>query len=343
MASMGQRGAMERATRVKPAAREKAGFRIVRAWVAGSAMIVAATGLMAQDYPTKPIRIVTAEASGGSDFVSRIIGQGLSASWSKPVVVDNRGGGVIAGEIVARAPADGYTLLYYGSTLWLLPLIRKDVPYDTAKDFAPVLQAVSTPVVLVVHPSVSAKSVQELIALARANPGKLNYASAALGTATHMSAELFKYMAGVNIVRVPYKGTGTALNDLIGGQVQMMFAVAASVALHVKSGKLRGLAVTTARPSPAFPDLPTIAASGVPGYEAVQFSGMFAPARTPRPIIERLNQESRRVLLMPETKERLANSGVDVVASSPEEFAARIRKEIATLGKVIQNARIREE
>jgi tripartite-type tricarboxylate transporter receptor subunit TctC len=150
-------------------------------------------------------------------------------------------------------------------------------------------------------------------------------------------------MAGVNIVRVPYKGTGTALNDLLGGQVQMMFAVAASVGLHVKSGKLRGLAVTTARPSPAFPDLPTIAASGVPGYEAVQFSGLFAPARTPRPVIERLNREIGNVLLKPEAKERLANTGVDVVASSPEEFAARINKEEATLGKLIRSAGIREE
>jgi tripartite-type tricarboxylate transporter receptor subunit TctC len=307
------------------------------------ALTLAATSAGGQDYPAKPIRIVTAEAGGGSDFVSRIIGQGLSTNWGKPVVVDNRGGGVVAGEIVSRAPADGYTLLYYGSTLWLLPLIRKDVPYNTGKDFSPVIQAVSTPAVLVVHPAVPVKSVQELIALAKATPGKLNYASAALGTATHMSAELFKYMAGVNIVRVPYKGTGTALNDLLGGQVQMMFAVAASVGLHVKSGKLRGLAVTTARPSPAFPDLPTIAASGVPGYEAVQFSGLFAPARTPRPVIERLNREIGNVLLKPEAKERLANTGVDVVASSPEEFAARINKEVATLGKVIRSAGIREE
>lgn len=306
-------------------------------------MIAAATASMAQDYPVKPIRIVTAEAGGGSDFVSRIIGQGLSTSWGKPVVVDNRGGGVVAGEIVSRAPADGYTLLYYGSTLWLLPLIRKEVPYNTARDFTPVIQAVSTPAVLVVHPGVPAKSVQELIALAKAAPGKLNYASAALGTATHMSAELFKYMAGVNIVRVPYKGTGTALNDLLGGQVQMMFAVAASVALHVKSGKLRGLAVTTARPSAAFPDLPTIAAAGVPGYESIQFSGLLAPARTPRPIIVKLNAEIRRVLLAPESKERLASSGVEVVASSPEQFSASMKADVARFGKVIRSAGIREE
>jgi tripartite-type tricarboxylate transporter receptor subunit TctC len=297
----------------------------------------------AQEYPAKPIRIVTAEAGGGSDIVSRIIGQGLGNAWGKPVIVDNRGGGVIAGETVSRAPADGYTLLYYGSSLWLLPLMRKSVPYDTAKDFTPVIQGVSTPAVLVVHPGVPAHSVQELVALAKTSPGQLNYASAALGTATHMSAELFKYLAGVNIVRVPYKGTGTALNDLLGGQVQVMFAVAASVAPHVKSGKLRGLAVTTARPSPAFPELPTIAAAGVPGYESVQFSGLFAPARTPRPIINLLNAEIRRTLLAPESKGRLANSGVDVVAGTPDQFSASIKADVERFGKVIRSAGIREE
>ncbi len=314
---------------------------------AGCAMLMVMSAnvawAQAQKFPVKPIRIVTAEAGGGSDIVSRIIGQGLNAAWGKTVVVDNRGGGVVAGDIVARAPADGYTLLYYGSTLWLLPLIRKDVPYDTGKDFTPVVQAISTPAVLVVYPGVPAKSVQELIALAKAAPGKINYGSAALGTATHMSAELFKYMAGVNIVRVPYRGTGTALNDVFGGQIQMMFAVASSVAPHIKSGKLRGLAVTMAKPSPAFPDLPTIAASGVPGYESVTFSGLFAPARTPKAIVDQLNAEIRNVLMKPEARERLAGSGVDVVAGTPREFADNIARDISILGKVIRSAGIREE
>jgi len=308
-----------------------------------AAALLAAGQAAAQSYPTRPIRIVTAEAGGGSDFVTRIIAQGMSPVLGKPVIVDNRGGGVIAGEIVARAPADGYTLLYYGSTLWLLPLMRKDVPYDTMKDFVPVIQGVSTPTVLVVHPGVPANSVKELIALARAQPGKLNYASAAVGTGTHVSAELFKYMAKINIVRVPYKGTGTALNDLLGGQVQMMFPVAASVALHVKSGKLRGLAVTSAKPSPAFPDLPTVAAAGVPGYEAVQFSGMFAPTRTPRAIVELINRESAKVLKSPEVRERLSNTGVDVVAGTPEQFGTNIRREVDRVGKVFRAAGIKEE
>ena len=306
-------------------------------------MCITAAGAWAQTYPTKPIRIVTAEAGGGSDIVSRIIGQGLNTAWGKPVVVDNRGGGVVAGDIVARAPADGYTLLYYGSTLWLLPMIRKDVPYDTQKDFVPVIQAISTPAILAVFPGVPAKSVQELIALAKATPGKLNYGSAALGTATHISAELFKYMAGVNIVRVPYKGTGTALNDLLGGQVQLMFAVASSVAPHIKSGRLRGLAVTTPKPTAAFPDLPTVAASGLPGYEAVTFSGVFAPSRTPKAIVEQINAEIRNALLKPEAKERLSNSGVDVVAGTPKEFADNIAKDMALVGTVIRSAGIRED
>jgi tripartite-type tricarboxylate transporter receptor subunit TctC len=316
-------------------------MRIRHILLAGLLGVAAPAG--AQDYPSRPIRIVTAEAGAGSDFVARIIGQGLSQSWGKPVIVDNRGGGTVAGEIVSRAPADGYTLIYYGSTLWLLPLVRKSVPYDTMKDFAPVSEAVSTPAVLVVHPSVPANNVKELIALAQAQPGKLNYGSAAVGTATHVSAELFKHMAGVNIVRVPYKGTGTALNDLLGGRLQMMFAVAASVSTHVKSGKLRGLAVTSPRPSPAFPDLPTVAAAGVPGYESVQFSGLLAPARTPRAIVDKLSSEIRRVLTAPDSKERLANTGVDVVASTPEEFGAAMKADVARFAKVVRAAGIKED
>lgn len=301
----------------------------------------AATGQQA--FPAKPVRIVTSQAGGGSDFTVRLMAQGLTENWGHPVVVDNRGGGIIAGEIVSRAPADGYTLIYYGSTLWLLPLIRKDVPYDTAKDFAPVIEAVSTPAILVAHPGVPVRSVQDLIALAKAKPGALNYGSAAVGTATHMSMELFKHLAGVDILRVPYKGTGGALNDLLGGRVQLMFAVAAAVATHVRTGKLRALGITSSRPSPVFPDLPTIASAGVPGYEALQFSGVFAPAKTPRAIVERLNADMRRVLNSPPVKQRITSSGAEVVAGTPAEFAKRIKTDVAVLGKVIRAAGIREE
>src|SRR5258706_2989392 len=241
------------------------GSAAARALIAGALATVAASA-HAADFPRKPIRIVTADAGGGSDCVAWLIGQGWAAMWGRQVVVDNRGGGTIAGEIVAHAAADGYTLLYYGSTFWLLPLMRKQMPYDVALDFAPVTLAVATPAVLVVHPAVAARSVRELIALAKARPGQLNYASAAAGTATHLAAELFKSMTGGDFVRVPYKGTGAALNDLLGGQTQLMFAVAASVVPHVKAGRLRALGVTGAQPSAALPDLPTIAAAGVPGF-----------------------------------------------------------------------------
>jgi len=297
----------------------------------------------AADFPRKPIRIVTADAGGGSDFVARLIGQGWTAMWGRQVVVDNRGGGTIAGEIVAHAAADGYTLLYYGSTFWLLPLMRKQMPYDAARDFAPVTLAVATPAVLVVHPAVAARSVRELIALAKARPGQLNYASAAAGTATHLAAELFKSMAGVDFVRVPYKGTGAALNDLLGGQTQLMFAVAASVVPHVKAGRLRALGVTGAQPSAALPDVPAIAAAGVPGYEAVQYSGLFAPARTPAAIVELLSRAAATVLNRSEARERLYNLGVEVVGSAPAEFAAKIRSEVGVLGKVIRDAGIQAD
>ena len=294
-------------------------------------------------FPQKPIRIVTADAGGGSDMVSRLIGQGWTAAWGQQVVVDNRGGGTIAGEIVAHAAPDGYTLLYYGPTLWLLPLMRTGVPYDTLRDFAPVTMAVATPAVLVVHPSVAARSVGELIALAKANPGKLNYASAAAGTATHLAAELFKSQAGVDIVRIPYKGTGAALNDLLGGQTQLMFAVAASVVAHARAGRLRALAVTGAKPTAALPELPTIAASGLPGFESVQYSGLLAPANTPQTIIDALRNETVIALNRSEARERLANLGVEAVASTPAEFAAKMRSEISVIGKVIRDAGIRAD
>jgi len=312
---------------------------------ASAAALIAAIMPFAQaaDFPRKPIRIVTADAGGGSDFVARLIGHGWTVAWGQQVVVDNRGGGTIAGDIVAHAAPDGYTLLYYGPTLWLLPLMRKQMPYDTLRDFAPVTLAVSTPAVLVVYPSLAAKSVRELIALAKANPGKLNYASAAAGTATHLSAELFKAMAGVDIVRIPYKGTGAALNDLLGGQTQMMFAVAASVVPHVRAGRLRALAVTSPQPSAALPELPTVAASGLPGYESVQRSGLFAPAKTPPAIIDALRNETVNELNKGDARERLANLGVDAVASTPAEFAAIMRSEIKVLGKVIRDANIRAD
>ena len=306
-------------------------------------MATAAMHASAQNYPTKPVRIVTSDPGGGSDIVARAMVPAMSAALGQPVIVDNRAGGVIAGEFVSKSPPDGYTLIYYGNTLWMLPLMRDNVPYDTVKDFAPIALAVTAPNILVVHPSLPVKSVKDLIALAKARPGALNYASAAAGTSNHLAAELFKSMAGVSIVRIPYKGMGAAINDINAGQVQLLFATTTAGAPHVKSGRLRALGVSGAQRSAAFPDLPTIASSGLPGYESALNAGVLAPARTPDAIINRLNREIVRALTGPDLKEKFAAIGVEVVASSPEQFAAKIKSEISSMGKVIRDAGIRAD
>ncbi len=293
-----------------------------------------------QSYPTKPIRMIAPAIGGASDIVARLIGQGLSASLGQQVVVDNRGS--IAPEIGAKALPDGYTLLAYGSPLWLTSFLREHVTWDSVKDFAPITLAASSPNVLVVHPSVAANSVRELIALARAKPGELNFSSGSSGAATHLTGELFKALAGVNIVRVPYKGNGPALNALLGGEVQLMFANAGSVALHLKSGRLRALAVTTAQPSALAPGLPTMAASGLPGYQAEVPTGIFAPAKTPTTLVNLLHREIVKVLNRADVKEKFFNIGVEVVGGTPEEFTAYIRSDMAKWSKVIKDAGIRE-
>ena len=293
-----------------------------------------------QPYPAKPIRIVTTEPGSGSDIVLRSIAQSLSASLGQQVIIDNRG--IVAGEIVAKAPADGYTLLAYGSALWIAPLLRDSVPYDPLQDFAPVTVTVITPNVLVVHPSLPVKTVKELIALARARPGQLNYASSSTGATPHLTAELFKAMAGIDIVRIPFRGTGPALVALLGGQVQLMFPNAGAATPHVQSGRLRALAVTTSAPSALAPGLPTVAAAGLPGYESESPLAMFAPARTPATIIQRLNQEMARALNEPGARTRLFNSGMEAVGSTPEQLTATVRLDIAKWGKLIRDAGIRE-
>ena len=286
-------------------------------------MVLCAGAACGQNYPNKPIRIVTSEPGGGADFTSRLIAQAISPFLGQPVIVENRGGsGIIAAEIVAKASPDGYTLMVIGSSLWLFPFLRDHVSYDPVKDYSPVTVATSPPNLIVVHPSVAAKSVKELIALARARPGELNYASGPAGSSNHLAAELFKSMAGVNIVRITYKGSAPALNDLLGGQVQLMFPNAAAVMSHVKSGRLRALAVTGAQPSALLPGLPTAAATGLPGYESATIQGVLAPARTPAAIVNRLNRDIVRGLNTADVKERFLNAGVETVGSSPQEFAA---------------------
>ena len=256
------------------------------------------------------------------------------------LVVDARPSGVIPGEIVAKAPPDGYTLLVTAGTLWTLPLMQK-TPYDPVRDFLPVTLAVSVPVVLVVHPSVAANSVKELIALAKAKPGMLNYAADSIGGVAHLAAELFNSMAAVNIVRVSYTSGSNRLAASLRGEVQVQFMNQGLAAPHVKSGKLKVLAVTSAEPSALAPGVPTMTASGLPGYEVAGLVGMFAPAKTPAPIITRLNQEAVRFLKTTEAKERFLGIGAETVGNSPEQFAAIIKADMARLGKVIKDAGIR--
>ena len=310
------------------------------AWMLSVGLMVSGAGVVSsQNYPNKPIRIVTSEPGGGNDIVARLVAEGLTASLGQRVIVDNRG--IIAAEIAAKATPDGYTLLIYGSNIWLMQYLRDNVPWDPLRDFAPLTVAVNLPNILVVHPSLPVKSVKELVELAKAKPGELNYAAGTIGVSPHLAAELFKALAGVNIVRVPYKGGGPALNGLIGGEVHLMFPNAGSVMPHIKSGRVRALAVSTAQPSALAPGLPTVAAS-VPGYETGAVICVFAPARTPAAIVDLLNREIVRVLNGAVVKERLFNSGSEVVANSPSEFAAFIKSDMARMGKVIRDAGIHE-
>ena len=310
--------------------------------LAAAALLLASGCASAQEFPSKTVRIVASEAGGSGDFVSRVIAQGLAGAIGQQVIVDNRGGGVVAGDVVAKAPPDGYTVLLYGNTLWLLPLMRKQMPYDPYRDFVPVTEAAHGVNVLVVHPSLPVKSVKDLIALARSRPGELNFSSAAPGTMNHLASELFKSMARVNIVRVSYRGSASAMTAVMSGEVQMMFGAAAPVKPHIQSGRVKALAVSTPARSPAYPDLPTVAEAGLPGFEAVSVHGMFVPVKTPDAIVARLQQEIARVLQRPESKERLASIGVEPVGSAPAQLAATIKGEVARMGKVIRDAGIEE-
>jgi tripartite-type tricarboxylate transporter receptor subunit TctC len=305
-------------------------------------MVIAPGTVFGQSYPNRPIRVVTSEPGGNGDFNARLIAQGLTGALGQPAVVDNRGGAAISGETVARANPDGYTLLAYGSSLWIGALLQ-DMPYDPIKDFAPITLTTSSPSVLVVHPSVQARSVKELIALAKAKPGALNYAANQAGSATQLAGDLFNTLAGVNIVAIPYKAAGPALNDLIGGQVQLMFGSAASVAPHIKSGKLIALAVTSAQPSALFPGLPTVASAGLNGYEFGSTQGLFAPAKTPTAIIKQLNEEVGRILNRSDVKERLLSIGLEAIPSTPEQFANTLKSDMVKFGKLIKDANIHAE
>jgi tripartite-type tricarboxylate transporter receptor subunit TctC len=297
-------------------------------------------------FPDKPVRFVVGFPPGGpSDILARAVGQKLAERWKQQVVVENRpgAGGNIAAAEVAKSPADGHTwLLGNNSILATNAALYRSLPYDPVKDFAPVALVAVQPNILVVHPDVPAKSVSDLVKYLKTHPGKMNYASSGAGAAAHLAGELFKAMAGVDMVHVPYKGAQPALTDLIAGQVQLMFATSASVIPYVKAGRLRALAVTTAQRSPSVPDLPTVSET-LPGFEATTWHGVVVPAGTPGFLVEQLNRELNAALMQSELKERLAALGAEVVTGSPRDFADYIAREIPKWTKVVRDSGARAE
>ena len=310
-------------------------------WIA----IGALQSACAQSYPERPVRMVVPFPAGGTvDAVARGIAQKLSDSSRQAVVVDNRAGGAgsIGSEAVARAAPDGYTLLMgTASTHGSNPAVQKGLPYDAIRDFAPIILVASTPYILVVHPSLPANTLAELLALARAQPGRLNYGSYGAGSSNHLASELFRAITGVDIVHVPYKGGAPALADLLAGQVQMMFDVFATSGPQLRSGKLRLLGVGAARRSTLAPDTPTLAEAGVNGFEAGTFFGLFAPAATPRPLLARLNEEVNRVLLLPDVRERLAAAGAEPGGGSPEQLGQAVATEVAKWTRLVRERNLR--
>ena len=299
------------------------------------------------NYPNKPIRLVVPFPPGGpSDLLARLFSVKLGEALGQQVVVDNRGGaaGAIACEIVKRATPDGYTLLQATvGTLSINPELYPKLPYDPARDFRPVTMLTSTPYLLVTYPGLPARSVRELVALVKSKPHQLNFASGGVGTANHFSMELLKLVAGLDIVHVPYKGTGQAVNDVLAGQVQMMFMNLLPAMVHVKAGRMRGLAVTSAQRSAAVPDIPTIAESGFPGYESTSWHGIVVPAKTPAALVMRLHDEFAKITRSPDVKGRLESQGAAVIGNTPEEFAATIKAETVKWTKVIRTAGIKAE
>jgi tripartite-type tricarboxylate transporter receptor subunit TctC len=293
-----------------------------------------------QEYPTQVVRIYANVPGGVFDFGARVMAQGLTGPLRQSVIVENRPGNVVPAQIVAKSPPDGHALLFHGQALYIGALVQK-VPYDPVADFTPVSMVARAPLVLVVHPSVPARSVKELIALAKSSPGALNYASTGVGSTTHLAAELFKFVTGADMTHIPYKGAGPAIVDLVGGQVHLIFSVPNSAVPHIKSGRLRALGITSSAPSPLFPGLPTLAASGVPDYESVGIYGLFAPARTPDPIVRKLYQETARLVATAEVRDRFLAAGMETVGSTPEAFAGALRGEMARMEKVVKAAKIR--
>ena len=298
----------------------------------------------AQTYPSKAVRmIVPFPPGGGTDYTARVVGQKLSELWGQPVVIENRPGAstIIGSDLVAKSAPDGYTLLMGSTNHTINPSLIPKLPYDTIKDFTPVTVAITSSYVLVVHPSLPVKSVKELIALARARKGEINYSSSGSAGPQHVAGELFKLMAGVDMTHVPYKGGGPAVTALVGGHVQVQFSTPVSALPHIKADKLRGLAVTGLKRSDAFPGLPTIAEAALPGYEAVTWWGILGPARLPREIVAKVQTDTARVVQAPDTREKLAREGVNPAGTTPEQFVAMIDKDIPLMAKIVKAAHMK--
>ena len=317
-------------------------------WLAGCVLLWASAGAShAASYPDRPVRlIVTYPAGGPADIAARALAQKLGELWGQQVVVDNRAGagGIIGTELAAKAAPDGYTLLH-GTAAGLIinSLLMKKLPYDAFRDFTPVSMVVMVPQLLVLHPGMPVNSLKELIALAKAKPGQLNYASVGAGSPNHLGMELLKSMSGIDMVHVPYKGATPAVADLIAGQVQLMFNGMSSVLPHVASGKLKAIAIGSARRSAAAPDVPTVAEAGLPGFEYIAWNGNFAPAATPRAIVLKLNADIRKALAAPDVVQRLSSLGSEPAAGTPEEFAAYLKQDYARWSAVVKAAGIKTE
>ena len=306
--------------------------------IGGVVLAALCASAAAQNYPGKTVRMVVGYPPGGpTDVIARIVSQKLTQTWGQQFIVDNRPGasGMIGAELTARAAPDGYTLLMVPVTYAVTPSLFAKMTYDVEKDLAPVAQVAAAPFILVVHPTLPVKTVKDLIALDRRNPGQINFASASSGGMPHLAGELFNSMTGTKLVHIPYKGAAPATTDLLSGQVTLMFNNMLSAMPQVKAGRLRAVAVTSTKRSPAAPELPTIAET-VPGYEASGWYGAFAPAATPRDIINRLNAEMNRAMKMPDVAQRLAGDGVEAVGTTPEQFGAYLKQEVAKWGKVVK-------
>lgn len=321
--------------------------RIVRQGLLAACLCLTTSAALAQAYPTKPIRIVSPSSPGGTtDLVARIVALKLTEAWGQQVIVDARpgSGGIVGTELVAKAAPDGYTMLLGTITTHAVnPALHANLRFDPIRDFTAVSLVVSSPQLLAVNPSVPAKDVRELIALANARPGQLNYGSAGTGNSSHLVVELLKSTAGLNVTHVPYKGSGPAITGLIANEVQMIITGVLALFPHIKAGKLRPLAVTSAKRAPALPELPTMIESGVPNFDVSSWFGIFVPANTPRPIVTKINAEIRKMLDAPELRQRLTDQGADPQSSSPEQFAAYVKSERARWSKVVKDSGAKPE